>query len=103
MLFGHRKSLIGKNLTTFPDQWIMTKELKINDNWWHVVLVYNRNGIHEIKDKLEEEIEKKLNLKNLLLGDWNCRIGTLGDAGEVTDTQARNAKDTLVNTEGKNG
>lgn len=69
MLFGHRKPLKRKNFKTFPEQWIMTKELYLNDNWWKIVLVYNRNGLAEIKPKLEEVIEEKLQQKTLLVGD----------------------------------
>ena len=60
---------------------------------------YSRDGMKEMKGKINSIIKEKEEEMMIFGGDFNARIGTMGE--ETENTNRRKSKDKVVNTEGK--
>lgn len=77
-------------------------EVEINGDIYNLTNVYNRDGVGAIKNIISDRIEANLNKKCIVLGDWNARVGTLGNRQTSGDLLAeRSTKDITINTEGE--
>lgn len=72
-------------------------QVKIEEEWWQIVVAYNRTVIMPFKDELELKFEEGRNEHRIKGGDPNARIGKEG-AREVS--KPRTTKDEETNDEG---
>ena len=96
MIYGTRKIIESKNLWISQKKNIMAVDVKIQDDWVKIIGIYNSNGI----DRIRKELEQLCNVHTeriIMMGDWNARVGTLGDI----NNNKRNTKDLVINQEGK--
>lgn len=75
-------------------------EIKVNEDTYCLTNVYNQKGIQHIKPIIVERLERNMNKKCIIVGDWNARIGNLGSSDAEND-DGRPSKDTEVNAEGR--
>lgn len=66
--------------------------------------IYNRKGMNTIREKIREMLEQNLDKRCIIMGDWNAKLGDLGERTEWDlrkESGGRNTKDEVVNEEGK--
>lgn len=80
------------------DKHVIAQEVDILGETHMIVGVYNRSGLKLIKNDLNILLEHHPE-RNIIIGDWNARIGTLAD--RVNPSDNRNTKDVTINEEGK--
>ena len=83
---------------------IVGRMMKIGKNKIKVWIVYNRDDMKEMKGKMGSIIKEKEEEIMILGGNFNARIGTMGEVymGEKTEnTNRRKLKDKVVKTKGK--
>ena len=102
-LLGIRNTIEFKNFWDCPEKCVTTVEIKIKCEWWKIIAVYNRSGLLDIRSTLLEQLENNKGQRCLLMGDLNCRIGTLGGKFENSEGELlpRNTKDKFHNKEGE--
>ena len=69
-----------------------------------IMNIYNRKGVSTIKKQIVEQLEENANMKCIIMGDWNAKIGTWGQKLELDATKEdnmRTTKDLVQNEEGK--
>lgn len=79
-------------------------EVKIGEEEYYFMNLYNRKGIETIKQKVIRHMERNGTKKCLILGDWNAKIGRMGkrkEAFEWKEAMERNTMDDTVNEEGR--
>lgn len=62
-----------------------------------IIGLYNKSGLSQMKQELTELLEKTPD-RNIVISDWNARIGTLGDRSG--SCEERNTRDRITNEEG---
>lgn len=78
MISGIKKS-ITKEKTSTKKQGIITQEIKINNEKWRIISIYNRTGKKELLEELEEEAEREGWKKMIIGGDFNARVAGRGE------------------------
>lgn len=66
--------------------------------------IYNRKGIKTIQQKVSMQIEDNKEKKCIALGDWNAKIGEMGQRKEMYDEkegEQRKTQDVTINEEGR--
>ena len=89
---------------TMEENRIVGRMMKIGKNKIKIWTVYNRDDMKKMKEKIDGIIKAKGEEMMILGGDFNARIGTVGEMymGEETEnTNRRKSKDQVFNTEGK--
>lgn len=97
ILMGIRKDIRQGREWIIPEHHIIAKEIEINKEMHIIIGVYNRSGISKIKQELSDLVEINPR-RNIVIGDWNARIGTLGDRND--GSEKRNTRDQVINEEG---
>lgn len=94
---GIRKLIKQGREWIIPEHHIIAKEIEINYEMHIIIGVYNRSGLCKIKHELSHLVDKNPR-RNIIIGDWNARIGTLGDRKD--SYEKRNTRDQVINEEG---
>ena len=103
IIVGIKKPTEYRNAWNCTENFIAAVEVKVNNEWWKIIAVYNRSGLSIMKHIIEEQLEDSKDMKCVLVGDINGRIGNLG--GKFEDQHGtpipRNTKDEVINKEGE--
>lgn len=78
-------------------------DVEINGETYCLTNIYNREGIKGLKKTIENRLEDNLEIKCIVLGDWNARVGVMGGRPVQADKYqqtTRNSMDQQINNEG---
>lgn len=93
LLIGVKNGITSANFWSNQTDCLCGIDLKINEQDYNILGVYCRTGVKSIQDTVLNYLDRNKSKKCIIVGDWNARIGELGDE--------RESKDTVVNAEGR--
>ena len=99
MIIGVRKEINAKI------KWITGEVAKVSidgkNKKTEIYVVYMGKERDENKKCIEEEIEKEIDARIIVVGDFNARIGDEQGATVIGENDKRNSKDKEINNDGK--
>jgi len=102
MLVGVRKTLAVK-YTGREKKDLMSTEIKVKEQIWKIISIYNRMGKKSQLEAMEEEIERSGWEKLIIGGDFNARIAERGSIAwyEEEEEEKRKSRDKVINKQGR--
>lgn len=103
MLTGIRSEVDYRNAWNCAERCITKIEVNLQNEWWTIIGLYNRQGLARIKTEIEDLLEKGMTMKCIMIGDLNARCGNLGGIEQSLEgvRKPRHTKDSEINAEGK--
>lgn len=98
-----RKEIEELNIGVESVNGVPERRIRLEEEVWRVLTVYNNGGMKDLREKLERKIGELEEERLCIGGDCNARIGKEGkkyEGGENTEMK-RNSKDKEVNKEGR--
>jgi len=90
----------GSKLMHKEEEEIVMSEIIKGTEKWKVMSIYNRKDWKGLEQKIESLIEEKKDERLIINGDFNIRIGELGNVSEI-DIEKR-SKDKIIGNGGRN-
>lgn len=91
MLLGVNKTHLIEEDWSDKEDSITGVRIEAGGRKLNVIGIYNKTGVEKIRKKLEHRMETMKGENTIVMGDWNARIGDLGE---------RNSRDKMINKEG---
>lgn len=98
MLCGIKKGVKSQSVNITANNNLMAIEVNIRGETHSVIGLYNAEGLKNLKQDIEDHSQRHPE-RTIIIGDWNARLGTLGDCND--DNAHRATKDPKINEEGR--
>ncbi|XP_015189827.1 PREDICTED: uncharacterized protein LOC107073647, partial [Polistes dominula] len=100
MIAGVRKDLEIVKAEAGKEGMIQLEIRMAEEEIWHIIIVYNREGEKEKLREVEECIERNEGKRLLIMGDFNARISDKGGTCWMGEEEKRKSKDRVINAQG---